>query len=70
MQRLWDGRRRLIPRAYLALAVALFLFFYPFLAALPVPSAWYYFSLDGVRPWTWFPSWVSTLDQYRTKDFA
>jgi dolichyl-phosphate-mannose--protein O-mannosyl transferase len=58
MDRLWAGRRRLIPRAYLALAVALFLFFYPFLAAIPIPAAWYYFNLDGVRPWTWFPSWV------------
>jgi dolichyl-phosphate-mannose--protein O-mannosyl transferase len=46
-------------RGYIALAVALFFFFYPFLAALPVPQDWYYQRLfDGVRPWTWFSTWV------------
>jgi dolichyl-phosphate-mannose--protein O-mannosyl transferase len=44
---------------YVWLCVALFLFFYPFLAALPVPQSWYYQRLfDGVRPWTWFSTWV------------
>ena len=43
----------------MALAIALFLFFYPFLAAVPVPQSWYYLDLGrGVRPWTWFPKWV------------
>ncbi len=58
MDRFWEGRLAVLPRAYLGLAALLFLFFYPFLTALPVPTAWYYFSLDGVRPWTWFPGWV------------
>jgi dolichyl-phosphate-mannose--protein O-mannosyl transferase len=55
----WDDRQRGWPaRIYVAACVALFFFFYPFLAALPVPESWYYFSVRGVRPWTWFPSWV------------
>jgi dolichyl-phosphate-mannose-protein mannosyltransferase len=46
-------------RGYVGLVVVLFLFFYPFLAGLPVPQGWYYHRLfDGVRPWTWFKSWV------------
>jgi hypothetical protein len=40
------------------LVVALFLFFLPFLMGLPVPASWYYFNINGVRPWTWFPKWV------------
>ncbi|HET8647644.1 MAG TPA: phospholipid carrier-dependent glycosyltransferase [Vicinamibacteria bacterium] len=46
-------------RSYVALVVALFFFFYPFLAALPVPQEWYYHRLfHNVRPWTWFSTWV------------
>jgi dolichyl-phosphate-mannose--protein O-mannosyl transferase len=46
-------------RGYVWLCVALFFFFYPFLAALPVPESWYYHRLwNGVRPWTWFSTWV------------
>jgi dolichyl-phosphate-mannose-protein mannosyltransferase len=55
----WSDRWRYLARGYVALVVVLFLFFYPFLAALPVPSGWYYYDLGrGVRPWTWFPKWV------------
>jgi dolichyl-phosphate-mannose--protein O-mannosyl transferase len=59
LDRHWDTRFRWTARAYVGVAVALFLFFYPFLAALPVPQDWYYKDLGGgVRPWTWFPKWV------------
>jgi dolichyl-phosphate-mannose--protein O-mannosyl transferase len=56
----WDDPdTRWYARAYVWLCVALFFFFYPFLAALPVPEGWYYHRLfDGVRPWTWFSTWV------------
>ena len=41
------------------LVVALFAFFYPFLAGIPIPQEWYYFEIGrGVRPWTWFPTWT------------
>jgi dolichyl-phosphate-mannose--protein O-mannosyl transferase len=59
LDRHWSDRWRWAARTYVGLVVGLFLFFYPFLAALPVPSAWYYYDLGrGVRPWTWFPKWV------------
>ena len=60
LDRYWDDERlRWLARAYLGLVVALFLFFCPFLMALPVPQGWYYKDLGGgVRPWTWFPKWV------------
>jgi dolichyl-phosphate-mannose--protein O-mannosyl transferase len=56
----WDyPPHRWSARAYVALCIALFFFFYPFLAALPIPESWYYQRLfDGVRPWTWFSTWV------------
>jgi dolichyl-phosphate-mannose--protein O-mannosyl transferase len=57
----WDVPQEagVFARGYVALVVALFLFFYPFLAALPIPQDWYYFHVfRGVRPWTWFKSWV------------
>jgi hypothetical protein len=50
---------RLPARAYVLLAILMFFFFLPFLVALPVPVDWYYYDLrNGVRPWTWFPTWV------------
>ena len=59
LDRHWDARGKWAARGYVALAIALFLFFYPFLAGLPVPQGWYYKDLGGgVRPWTWFPKWV------------
>jgi len=56
----WDDpQQRWTARAYVATAVLLFFFFLPFLAAIPVPESWYYFRiLGGVRPWTWFRTWV------------
>jgi dolichyl-phosphate-mannose--protein O-mannosyl transferase len=60
LDRAWDGRHPLLPRAYVAVAMALFLLFLPFLTALPVPAGlWgYRFPLLGGGLWTWFPSWV------------
>jgi dolichyl-phosphate-mannose-protein mannosyltransferase len=55
---LWP-KDKLLAVGYLGLVIALFLFFYPFLAGVPVPQDWYYFDLGrGIRPWTWFPTWV------------
>jgi dolichyl-phosphate-mannose--protein O-mannosyl transferase len=55
----WDGPGRLAARGYVALVVALFFFFLPFLMCLPIPASWYYYDIhNGVRPWTWFPTWV------------
>ena len=60
LDRHWDGRWREAARAYLGAAVLMFFFFYPFLAALPVPAKMYYHRLFGTpfRPWTWFSTWV------------
>jgi dolichyl-phosphate-mannose-protein mannosyltransferase len=59
LDRAWDGRARLWARGYVALVVVMLLFFLPFLVALPVPVDWYYYDFrNGVRPWTWFPTWV------------
>jgi dolichyl-phosphate-mannose-protein mannosyltransferase len=54
-----DAQQRWTARAYVAAVVLLFFFFLPFLAAIPVPESWYYFRvIGGVRPWTWFRTWV------------
>jgi dolichyl-phosphate-mannose--protein O-mannosyl transferase len=60
LDELWEAPEgEWVARGYVVLVAALFLFFYPFLAALPVPQEWYYLRVfDGVRPWTWFKSWV------------
>jgi dolichyl-phosphate-mannose--protein O-mannosyl transferase len=58
VDRAWQGRFAWLGRGYVAAVAFLFVFFYPFLAALPVPTDWYNHSLGGVRPWTWFPTWV------------
>jgi len=59
LDRAWDGRARLWARGYVVLVIVMFLFFLPFLIALPVPVNWYYYDFrNGVRPWTWFPTWV------------
>lgn len=59
LDRCWDTPRGGLARGYVAAVLLLFLFFYPFLAAVAVPQDWYYYRLrDGVRPWTWFPTWV------------
>jgi dolichyl-phosphate-mannose-protein mannosyltransferase len=59
LDRFWDGPGRAWTRAYVILVLVMFLFFLPFLVALPVPLDWYYHDFrNGVRPWTWFPTWV------------
>jgi dolichyl-phosphate-mannose--protein O-mannosyl transferase len=60
LDRHWNGRFRKAAWAYLAGVVVMFLFFYPFLAALGVPEEAYFRQLFGtpVRLWTWFPTWV------------
>ena len=56
----WDGRERLLARAYVAVTILLFLHFLPLLTALPLPAAlWgFRFPLLGGGLWTWFPSWI------------
>jgi dolichyl-phosphate-mannose-protein mannosyltransferase len=59
LDRAWDGRHPLVPRAYLALVGALFLLFLPFLTAIPVPSdLWAFRFFGGPGLWTWFKTWV------------
>ena len=58
LDRHWDTHRAAV-RAYLVLLVANFVLFFPFLTGYPVPASWYYQELfRGVRPWTWFRTWV------------
>ena len=57
----WDapGLRRVSARGYLFVTAGLFLFFLPVLMALPIPAKLFFFEiLPGLRPWTWFPTWV------------
>ncbi len=59
LDREWSGELAPLAKGYVALVVVLFFFFLPFLTAFPVPDRWYFKDLGGgVRPWTWFPSWV------------
>jgi dolichyl-phosphate-mannose--protein O-mannosyl transferase len=59
LDRWWDGRAGPWARAYLAVVVLLFLFFLPFLTAMPVPSTWFFGqTFLKLRLWTWFPTWV------------
>jgi dolichyl-phosphate-mannose-protein mannosyltransferase len=59
LDRAWDGRHPLVPRAYTALAFGLFLLFLPFLTAIGVPLGLWGFRLPGgAGLWTWFPSWI------------
>jgi dolichyl-phosphate-mannose-protein mannosyltransferase len=51
-------RGRRLVGIYLAITAGLFLFFYPVVTALPIPSEWFYHRLFAqVYPWRWFPSW-------------
>jgi len=55
----WDGQRRPVARGYVAVVVLLFLFFYPFLTAMPIPHKIFYASRwPGTTPWWWFPTWI------------
>jgi dolichyl-phosphate-mannose--protein O-mannosyl transferase len=58
LDRWWSGRARAGVVAYLALVLALFVLFFPFLTAYPVPADWFNRGFLGVRPWTWFASWI------------
>ncbi len=59
LDRAWDGRHPLLPRAYVLLVAALFLLFLPFLTAMSVPaSLWGFRFPGGGGIWTWFPTWV------------
>jgi dolichyl-phosphate-mannose--protein O-mannosyl transferase len=59
LDREWSGPRAWLTRSYLALVASLFLFFLPLLMGLPVPKSLFQLNLgSGVRPWTWFPSWI------------
>ena len=68
LDRLWGLRERSPKRAilgetavvaYLSLVLALFILFFPLLTALPVPARWFNEPVFfGVRPWTWFRSWI------------
>lgn len=58
LDRGWDGWSAPLCRGYVAVVLALFLFFLPFLVALPVPAALFYQPVAGLRLWTWFPTWI------------
>jgi len=60
LDRLWDGRHRLLARLYVALVAVLFLHFLPLLTALPLPQALWAFRFfpGGPGLWTWFPTWI------------
>jgi len=59
LDREWDGPRRAAARAYVSLVIVLFLYFLPLLIAYPFPASWFFHDLGrGVRPWSWFRSWI------------
>jgi dolichyl-phosphate-mannose--protein O-mannosyl transferase len=58
LDRLWDGFLRPLARGYVTLVWALFLYFYPILAAVPIPAGWFLGRAGGVGLWTWFATWV------------
>ena len=55
----WDGSWGVTARAWLGVAVFLFLLFSPLLMGLPVPSSWFFYRFGGLLgAWTWFRSWI------------
>ena len=59
LDRGWDSRLLPFARGYVFLAVLLFLFFFPFLTAIPIPHDVFYFRiLEGSTPWWWFTTWI------------
>jgi dolichyl-phosphate-mannose--protein O-mannosyl transferase len=59
LDRAWDGRAGVLARSYLLLAALLFVLFYPFLTALPIPRELFYYQLrPGTRLWWWFETWI------------
>ncbi len=59
LDRDWDGPRRALARAYLALVGLLFIYFLPVLLGVPFPARWFFRDIGlGVKPWSWFRSWI------------
>jgi dolichyl-phosphate-mannose-protein mannosyltransferase len=63
LDRLWDGRHRILARLYVALVAVLFLHFLPLLTAMPIPAKLWAFrfhllSRQGPGLWTWFRTWI------------
>jgi dolichyl-phosphate-mannose--protein O-mannosyl transferase len=60
LDRAWDAPRGRLPaRLYLGLVALLFLFFFPFLTAFPIPRGVFYWSpWRGTRAFWWFESWI------------
>jgi dolichyl-phosphate-mannose--protein O-mannosyl transferase len=59
LDRDWDSPRRAWARAYVGVAIALFVYFLPLLLGLGFPSSWFFHELGfGVKPWSWFRSWI------------
>jgi dolichyl-phosphate-mannose--protein O-mannosyl transferase len=60
LDRTWETRYRVLAQGYLALVGILFLYFLPFLTAMPIPSSWFFHELfeGGPKPWSWFRSWI------------
>lgn len=59
LDRLLDGSWAVPARGYVLLVWLMFLFFFPYLTGLPIPSRWFYFQLsDGHWLWWWFPTWI------------
>lgn len=54
----WDGRFGGLCKAYVLATALLFLYLFPVLVAMPIPSGWFFQRLfDDVYPWRWFASW-------------
>jgi len=59
LDRGWDHFLSPVARGYLLVIVLLFVFFYPFLTAMPIPSKLFYFQMgEGHWPWWWFNTWI------------
>jgi dolichyl-phosphate-mannose--protein O-mannosyl transferase len=59
LDRHWDGPQRALARGYAILVALAFVYFLPLLMGLPMPARWFYFDFGGgVRPWTWFATWI------------
>jgi len=59
LDREWDGQWGPLARVYVAVVMALFALFLPFLTALPVPAdLWAFRFPHGPGLWTWFRTWI------------
>ncbi len=60
LDRSWDdGWKAGAARGYLLLIVLLFVFFFPFLTAMPIPARWFYAQpVEGHWLWWWFSTWI------------